>query len=236
MTSGIVVDIGNSRMKWGRVRDSAIVNTVSLASDNPLSWIDCIYDWQVAKEPWVIASVDPKQTTILRNWLGDRPVSLIRDYRDVPIALDVDRPEQVGVDRLLNAFAASRRFPNRQLIVSSIGTAVTIDRVSRSGVFQGGMILPGIRLMAEALGQQTAQLPTVSISSYIKYPARNTESAIQCGILSAIRGAILYSAETMTDDMYIFTGGDAGLFADDDSEVIPMLTLEGIRLAAEAST
>lgn len=233
MISGVVVDIGNSRMKWGLVRDSTIVNTVSLDGDSPLSWAEQSSQWNLDREHWVIASVHPQRMKTLVGWLDDSRVSVIRDSRDVPIQTEVDEPLKLGVDRLLNALAATRRFPGRGIIISSIGTAVTIDRISRDGVFQGGMILPGVRLMAEALGQNTAQLPIVSDFKQRQFPGRNTASAISVGIHSAIAGARLLAQTWHVDQVNILTGGDAELFIGESVEWIPTLTLEGIRIAAE---
>jgi type III pantothenate kinase len=75
--------------------------------------------------------------------------------------------------------------------VANCGTATTIDAVTADGVFLGGMILPGLGLMASSLARNTAQLPQIAQDG--KLPdgfADNTDDAILSGILAAQSGAI----------------------------------------------
>ena len=82
----------------------------------------------------------------------------------MPLEVELEHPDKVGIDRLLNAVAANRR---RQEHVAAIlvdaGSAVTVDYLDGNGVFRGGAIFPGFRLMARALHDYTALLPIVDI-------------------------------------------------------------------------
>jgi type III pantothenate kinase len=103
-------------------------------------------------------------------------------------------PAQLGCDRFASAIGAHALFPDRALIVATCGTATTVDAVTPDGVFQGGMILPGLGLMASSLARNTAQLPHVGESgagvSVPRIFADNTDDAIVSGCVAAQAGAI----------------------------------------------
>ena len=102
------------------------------------------------------------------------------------------RPAQLGSDRFASAIAAHALYPQRALIVATCGTATTIDAVNPDGIFLGGMILPGLQLMAQSLASNTAQLPQVAASlSLHTLFADNTDQAIASGCINAQVGAIM---------------------------------------------
>lgn len=100
-------------------------------------------------------------------------------------------PLQLGSDRFAAAIGARAMFPGEDLVVATCGTATTIDVVSADGVFEGGMILPGLGTMMTSLALSTAQLPQVGEAAP---PARafadNTVDAIVSGCIAAQTGAI----------------------------------------------
>lgn len=196
----ILVDIGNSKAKWGLVKDNRLVEFISLPLPNdsnslPESWPLQLKMWQVPGDAqWIIASTNPPVSKRFQHWLeaqGFR-VRHLSDYRDIPIKLNVDYPERVGIDRLLNAVAAIHRGPPaRPKLIVDAGSAVTVDWVDPDDTFCGGAILPGFRLMSEALHRYTARLPLVKPAhSLPTIPAKNTEAAIQVGMCAALLGAI----------------------------------------------
>ncbi len=241
----IVADVGNSRMKWGRCDDRQVVDAVALPLDDPAAWEAC---WKrfVGPEPliWVVAGVNPDRIAQLVEWLNSRAtkISILDSYQRLPIALAVDHPERVGIDRLLNALAAkSRDRAGRPAALVDAGSAVTVDWLDAEGVFRGGAIFPGLRLMARALHDYTARLPAVEVVSPVPNPpAPATEPAIAAGIHGAVVGGIAYLVRRMAaalraDPVVYLTGGDASLLApalDVPFELWPNMTLEGIRLTA----
>lgn len=107
-------------------------------------------------------------------------------------------PIQLGSDRFASAIAAHALYPQRALIVATCGTATTIDAVSPDGIFLGGMILPGLQLMAQALAKNTAQLPQVAASLTMNYAfADNTDQAIVSGCINAQLGAIMQAHDAL---------------------------------------
>ena len=98
----------------------------------------------------------------------------------VPIAVRVDRPSEVGADRLVNALAAARLYGTPAVVVD-FGTATTLDCVAADGAYVGGAIAPGLELGLEALATRTARLPRVELRMPDRVIGRDTVSAIQAG-------------------------------------------------------
>jgi len=116
-------------------------------------------------------------------------------------------PGQLGSDRFASAIGAHALFPGQDLIVATCGTATTIDAVSRRGDFIGGMIVPGLQLMARSLAVNTAQLPHVQDAGGLAtHFATHTEAAILSGCLAAQAGAIEHAVHNFSG----FTGAASG--------------------------
>src|SRR5439155_7216380 len=149
-----------------------------------------------------------------------------------------------------NAVAAKNRVQRKvSIIIIDAGSAVTVDWVDDDGAFRGGAIFPGLQLMAKALHDYTAALPLVQIrtdppSMWPSLPSTFTDSAIKGGIFWAVAGGIkavtrqlMANANALRHHVIYLTGGDAKMLAtvlDAEVELWPSMTLEGIRIAAEA--
>jgi type III pantothenate kinase len=238
----VVADIGNSRIKWGRCAANKIDEAASLSVDEA-AWRDQASRWGAVDE-WIVAGVQPAVRERFVAWLRSRDakVVVLDSYRRLPIEVDVDAPERVGLDRLFNAIAvAARMEQGRAALIVDAGSAVTVDLLDETHAFAGGVIFPGLRLMTTALHEHTAQLPLVEVKKLPEIPARNTADAIEAGVLHAVLGGIervlqfLFSEHT--NALVYLTGGDAALLSPllvMPHLVEPLLTLDGIRLAAES--
>ncbi len=260
MTPDVVVDVGNTRIKWG-LRDPAaprILRTASLP-DEPATWLTQRDEWHraallPARAVWIIASVQPHRCERFRRWVeaqGDY-IEQLQFASQLPLVVDLEKPDHAGIDRLLNAVAARRLLaPGQPGILVDAGSAVTVDWLDPAHAFCGGAIFPGLRLMAEALHRCTALLPQVTISVPVpELPGPATIPAMQAGIFWAVVGGIDRAARrlgrlTEAAPKLFLTGGDAALLLDalhQHGEALsslepilwPEQTLEGILLSAEA--
>jgi type III pantothenate kinase len=155
----------------------------------------------------------------------------------------LEHPDRVGIDRLLNAVAASRRVPRGiPAVLIDAGSAITVDWLDERGAFAGGAIFPGLRLMANALHDYTALLPLVELHyPPPPLPGTSTITAMQAGVFWAAAGGIQalitqLNAQASTAAKVFLTGGDGPLIAqamNHDIDLWPNMTLEGIRIAAE---
>jgi type III pantothenate kinase len=246
MKPAVVVDIGNSRIKWGLCGAAAVRETCSLPPDDSATWERQFRQWQVpADGQWIVTGVDPARREQLIDWLGrqGQRVLMLDDPGLLPLRVRVARPDHVGIDRLFDAVAAnSRRSPGVPAVVIDAGSAVTVDLIDDSGAFTGGAILPGMRLMAKALHDYTALLPLLPPpDKRPAVPGTGTPAAMELGIFWAAAGGIqALVSEYCTfcrSRMEVFlTGGDGERLHSAIPEALlwSEMTLEGIRLSAEA--
>jgi type III pantothenate kinase len=176
---------------------------------------------------------------LCRDWFHVEPL-VARSTLDWGFEIRVDRPAEVGADRLLNALAGHKRFGG-PLIVIDFGTATTFDVVDKDGAYVGGVICPGINLSIEALHQAAAQLPRIGIARPQAVIGRSTVPAMQSGVywgyVGMIEGLVArIKTEFGAPMRVIATGGLAPLFSEGTlviEQIEPDLTLEGLRLLAE---
>ena len=197
----LFIDAGNTRIKWAAAEAGAQLGAWSTfgsvaheqMAQLTLAWRDLRIGRIVASNvagAGVRASLEQILSSVVDGgappvaWFASSPAcaGLRNGYRQA---------QQLGSDRFASAIGARALFPERALLVVTCGTATTIDAVSADGVFTGGMILPGLKLMAASLARGTAQLPEV-VAQGERLPlfADNTEEAIVSGCISAHAGAI----------------------------------------------
>ena len=203
----LAIDIGNTRAKFGVFRvhqnHAAVpVNIVARVLDQMPSIADELRAWwQTLDQPALIQAIvagsDPEtRDQLIDAWpLAECRPAAITCYQQIPIAVDVDVPAKVGIDRLLNVFAAGRLLPaTRAVIVVDSGTATTVDLMTADQTFRGGSILPGLRLSAYAMHDYTARLPLLNVDNepaeLPDVPGRNTEDAMRAGLFIGQLGAV----------------------------------------------
>ena len=177
--------------------------------------------------------------------LGLKPAA-VTPRSKLGIRLKVDKPSEVGADRLLNALAAHRLFGGPALVID-FGTATTFDCVSSEGDYLGGAIVLGPELAAKSLSFHTAKLPVVAVQKPRRVIGKNTVECIQAGLYYGYAGMINNVLELSLKEMsrgekirkrprVITTGGLAGLFHQEIAradENMAHLTLLGLRFAHE---
>ena len=198
----LLIDAGNSRIKWVVVEpaqpfalgdwmhagtacheDALALAQIGLAY--PISRILVSNVAGSAVQHQLAESLNKFQVNI--EWLVSQPelAGVHNHYRE---------PAQLGCDRFAAAIGARALFPDRDLVIATCGTATTIDALSVEGDFMGGMILPGLEIMARSLAQHTAQLPLVAPAQSMKAAfGDHTEAAMVGGCLAAQAGAIEYA-------------------------------------------
>ncbi len=173
---------------------------------------------------------------LCRDWFGVEPL-VARAGLDWGFTIRVDRPGEVGADRLLNTLAGYARYGG-PLVVIDFGTATTFDVVAENGDYCGGVIAPGIQLSLEALHRAAAQLPRIGIARPQAVIGQSTIPAMQSGVfwgyVGLIEGIIArIHGEWGATMRVVATGGLAPLLAEGTTvieKIDPDLTLEGLRL------
>jgi type III pantothenate kinase len=195
----------------------------------------------------IIASVVPEANfnlrRLCRHYCGSDPLLVGEAGVELGARAIVDRPEEVGADRLVNTVAAHDRYKG-PLIVVDFGTATTLDVVDRDGNYCGGVIAPGINLSLAALQMAAAKLPSIRIGRTERVIGKDTVSCMQSGIywgyIGLVEGLVgRIKTEFGATMRTIATGGLAPLFAGTTEAietVDPDLTLWGLRLIYRHNT
>ena len=160
----------------------------------------------------------------------------IGDYvKKLPLKFCREIVNEIGEDRVANALLAFYEYDFNVVIVD-FGTAITFDLVTKDGLYDGGIIMPGISLASESLTKATAKLPKVAFRDKPNLIGKSTNQAIESGIYnlydSAISGIIEKIAkEWQRDFKVVFTGGVGGVFmhnSSKDSSYDEFVTLKGL--------
>jgi type III pantothenate kinase len=252
----LAVDIGNTNVTTGLFRNGALTATrratthARATADELEHLLDALLRLDDASFADVSAisacSVVPALTAALEIIAArrERPL-LVAAAGTVPIAIRVDRPADVGPDRLVNALAAAR-LHGTPALVADFGTATTIDCIDRDGAFVGGAIAPGLELGLDTLAARTAKLPRVELRAPDRAIGRDTVSAIQSGtvlgyqaladgLIARIRAELAETAGIEARAVrVILTGGLSAApwarsLADVDA-IDPDLTLKGLAI------
>ena len=239
----LLVDAGNTRVKWALADERAapgdwLAGGAALHAD-----LDTLAaHWATAGVHRVlvsnvagarlrerIAALLPAGAEV--EWFASTPLraGLRNGYRE---------PARLGCDRFAAAIGARALAPGCDLIVATCGTATTVDAVRADGLFIGGMILPGLALMAASLASNTAQLPQVAPGALPALFGDNTQDAILSGVLSAQAGAIERAVAGLHAPACIVSGGAAPFIAPAlkvGHRVVDNIVLVGLHAAANST-
>ncbi len=218
MRRNLVIDIGNSSIKMAVVEcDRVLTHTVSdsLELDTVCRWRD-----KYGIRDAILSSTRELDQIDIAALRGSINHLMIFDAESsVPIANSYGTPATLGRDRLAAAVGAQIVSDKEQQLVIDMGSAITIDLVTRQGGFEGGVISPGVTMRFRALREFTSQLPYYEPDGEIlesEGVARSTKEAIQRGVLEGVlyelEGHIAKIRKKFDEIDIIFVGGEAKYF------------------------
>lgn len=216
----LLIDIGNTRLKWACESDSKILQQTALLHQHQ-DWQSQLLDiWKALPAPEnvvisCVANQEILQTVeilIKQLWLACEIIIAKSQAEGFGVKNSYQQPEKLGVDRWLCLIATRCFYPQAAWIVDC-GTAITVDFLDANGLHGGGLIAPGLTLMKKSLLQNTATL-NFSPHSYKPELANLTEAAIFSGTLYAAVGLIEQALKTQADSaVLLLTGGDAQIIS-----------------------
>ena len=168
----------------------------------------------------LFSSVVPRYQLILGRFLKKVYNTKLREIKEKSIKkivkINIRNKNQVGSDRIANAVGVYKRYKSN-CIVLDFGTATTFDVVTKNGIYNGGIIAPGVNLSLKSLTSSADQIPIFSIKKQKKVIGKNTIEALRSGFYwgySGLINNIILKIEKETKKKYkiIFTGGYADLF------------------------
>jgi len=242
----LVLDVGNTRIGMAISDDDGLHHVRRVPVGQIETWGPALEElWsRICGKPRravVIGSVNPpaaaRISQLIESICGVEPL-FVREDLPLPLPMDVDNADEVGVDRACSA-AAAYEVLHSACTVASFGTATTIDCVSSDGRFLGGAILPGLEMCFAALHHGTQQLPHVHAERPDGPFGKNTHDAIVNGVVYGAIGALREIVERYATELHewpqlVITGGDAALLkplAHFVDSLVPDLCLMGIALA-----
>ncbi|UWX58231.1 pantothenate kinase [Chlorobaculum sp. MV4-Y] len=228
----LVVDIGNTTTTLAIFTDAPEPSVASVPSAlfADSSAMREVFGNMARKhgEPQAVAicSVVPSAAaagSALIESLFSVPVLTICSRLRLPFQLEYAAPHTFGADRLALCAWSRHLFEGKPVIAVDIGTAITFDVLESSGVYRGGLIMPGIDMMAGALHSRTAQLPQVRIDRPESLLGRSTDECIKSGIfwgavrqisglIEAIAGELMGNSGDSPVEV-IVTGGNSRIIA-----------------------
>jgi len=244
----VTIDIGNTNINFGIFSGGEIIKKffIPTKSYSILKLKGLLRPGKVGTrndsklDDVIICSVVPKATKILEKDLSrqicKRPIIVGKDVI-APIKNRYRYPNQVGQDRLVNAYAGIKLF-GAPLILVDFGTAITFDMVSAKKEYLGGMILPGLQLSLNALAENTALLPKIKLSQPAEFIGRDTKNSILSGIVhgfACLTDCLLTKIKSRLgkDTRVIGTGGNInfiGRYCKKIDKIDAGLTLKGLNL------
>lgn len=239
----ILLDIGNTSISYGICRKGRLLKSLHSSKNNiPKIVYKCLSSGTKKIKTVVISSVNPKKTLFIeKSLIHIKHLKVLVIGRDihVKIANKYKCYKALGSDRIVNAYGAVRLY-KPPLLIFDFGTAVTSDIVSGKGTFEGGMIIPGPAISAEALSQRAALVP--HISGMPPKPkgliGRDTKSCISSGIYEGY-GAMTDGLVRRFRQQYgkrlkvVVTGGFTHVlrkYIHEDVTFDPLLTLKSLFL------
>ena len=195
--SNLFVDIGNSAIKW-RTLDSEVfsqsVNNFSPKSlpNNQSIWLSAV------AHPEIVKAIEMEFSDV-------EVVKSLSHFSSLTIAYK--EPLDLGSDRFLAMLGALKHFPDRNLLIIDVGSALTIDVVNDSGEHQGGLIMPGLEAIRGSFAKFATNKQNLNSSSLQSSTDEAWLSGTQAMFISSIKEQITCFETEQPDGIVILTGG-----------------------------
>jgi len=220
----LLMDVGNSRIKWGVLDDGDIRRTGHISQERIREKGLQVLTTKIPRavdDVFVSNVAGTSFATRLSGVVGmhcDCDVRFARTQRSGwGVTNSYTQPRRMGVDRWVAMIGAWAEIQAACLVVDA-GTAVTIDALDDEGQHLGGQIIPGVATMATSLSSATSDIPQVRPApgrggADLGMFARNTAAAVREGAQNAVAGAVDRAIQTLQSNAYepvvVLTGGDA---------------------------
>ena len=191
----LTIDIGNSNIVLGGVRENDIVFEARLRTEATKTSDQYCVDLKILMEVYGVSSKDIEGTiiaSVVPQVLNSMRTAIQKLTGMVPLVVGpglktglnilLENPGQTGAD-LVVADVAALREHKPPLIIIDMGTATTMSVLDKNGAHIGGCIIPGVKLSMDALTEGTALLPGLQLDQPKRAIGRNTIDAMRSGIM-----------------------------------------------------
>lgn len=209
----LAIDIGNTNIVIGCIRDDEILFKARIATDRSrtsdqygVEIKSMLEAFGVSKDDisdCIISSVVPPvfnsvKTGVIKV-IGKQPM-VVGPGLKTGLNIHVDVPSQVGSDRIVIAVAALAEY-TAPLILMDLGTATTIEVVEPDNLYMGGVIFPGVKTSLDALISRAAQLPGISLDKPKQVIGKNTVDCMRSGMMYGTAAMIDGIVDRMEEEL-----------------------------------
>lgn len=200
------------------------------------------YDWKNISKIGccsVVPAINYSLKSACSKYLNQEPLFVQAGIK-TGLKIKYSNPKEIGADLIAAAMGAVCLYPNQNMIIVDLGTATTLELISKENEFIGGSILPGMKISVDALATGTAKLPSVEIAKPQGLYGSSTSEAIQIGLFYGTAGSIkeicyVYQKNIFNGEkpLVIGTGGFSKIFAEYNlfDKIVPELVLLGVNQA-----
>jgi type III pantothenate kinase len=216
----LTLDIGNTNIKSALFVDQNLKEFIVHSDEGK------VFEYlnKVSFTDAAICSVNPRVEKLIADNIDLKGIKVFRAniQNKFNFKISYETPETLGLDRVCSAAGAMEIADKKELlkkkqylVTIDFGTATTINVVSPSREFIGGLISPGMTTMLKSLNEKTAQLPFPDLNSYKGVIANSTNSSIVSGVMTSTLGMINETINHLTEisnkniPLIFATGGNA---------------------------
>ena len=239
-----IADIGNTRTKIAFMEGADLTHTLVFSTPDLADHLKELDSLEL--DAWIISSVAPAATPVLRHYLAARAKGLeLQSTTPLPFSIHYSTPATLGNDRIAAIAGAYAQFSGVATLVIDAGTCIKYDILSDKGVFEGGTIAPGLRMRLRAMHTFTQALPLLPEAEgpwpeTVAVTGNSTSGSMLSGAYAAAlmeaEGMIAHYTQQFGNLKVMLTGGDAPFFASRlKSKIfaVPDLTLTGLQTILE---
>lgn len=203
----LLIDQGNTRTKFGRVRRGrvqriAVVPTAEAASavaTLPLAGLGAAAGVSSAGPARDALAAALATHDIATRWIVSANAGGLRlSYRE---------PGRLGADRYAAMRGAWAEVGDAVVVIDT-GTAITIDALDAHACQCAALLLPGFGLQRAALARGTAAVRPRA-TPRMKIASSDTDGAVEAGIWTSVLGALDRVVAAVQPKLVLATGGDA---------------------------
>ncbi|MEN8224966.1 MAG: type III pantothenate kinase [Bacteroidota bacterium] len=232
----LAIDVGNTLVKLAVFDQNKLLSLNKYEELTELTVRELFLTYPNIKSA-IIASVRdiPDEFNTLIS--GRVPMIMLSHKTPLPIKIDYNSPETLGVDRISAVVAARNLYPGKNLLVIESGTCITYDFIDVDGIYHGGSISPGMEMRFTALHNFTDKLPLIRPEKDPQLTGNTTEASIRSGVINGliaeIQGIISRYESNYENLTIILSGGNLDYFdknLKNNIFAVPNLVIKGLKI------
>ena len=229
--ANLVIDIGNTALKASWADGMTLGKTFRYQGERMMDFILSLTEKE-RPETMILSSV---------RTFSAQAVEKLRKACDVLLVVDEEMSERYNIpsyltpDRAASIVISRYLFKGRKCSIFDLGTTLTVDFLDEDGNYEGGIISPGCRTRFKALNRYSRSLPLLSAPDDISETGTDVVTSLSSGVVSGMMFEIGGYMSRYSENINVFTGGDAIYFAKrmkNSIFVVCNLVLMGLALMA----